>query len=299
VSQPDKHPEGSPRDENARDYGRGPLGRQARTGKDRQQGERENGSAGGSAGPTRGWWRVHGALRRPSWRPPRRAPRGDLRGTPFPLGDWNHPAARLDELYRWAEDSAIRTIEWYLNDRLWKRRSARALRIGAVLSTAVGMGLPLLALAAAQPGLARWGYVWLLVAAACVGADRWFGLTSGWMRDVATAQAVHRRLEALRFDWASESVREVLGPAEGTATEAVERCLAVLRRFCEDVSELVRDETMDWMVEFRAGPAPLHTQALAGWGRRCDGNRQQYRFPPLPGSRPTMPRQRPPEGPGR
>jgi hypothetical protein len=241
-------------------------------------------------------WRASG---RPSWRLSRRAPRGDLRGAPFPLGDWGHPAARLDELYRWAEDGAIRTIEWYLDNRRWKRRGARALRVGTVLGTAAGVGLPLLELAGTQPSLARWGYVWLLVAAVCVGVDRWFGLTSGWMRDVATAQAVHRRLEALRFDWASESVQEVLGPAEGTATEAVERCLAVLRRFCEDVSELVRDETMDWMLEFRAGSAPLHTQALVGWGRRGDGGRQQNRFPLPPGSRPNMPRQRPPEGPSR
>ncbi|MCQ4081640.1 SLATT domain-containing protein [Streptomyces sp. RB6PN25] len=242
---------------------------------------------------------MNGNPRRPSWRPPRRTPRGDLHGVPFPLGDWGHPAARLDELYRWAEDGAIRTIEWYLGDRLWKRRVARVLRAGAVLGTAAGVGLPLLGLADGQPGLARWGYVWLLVAVACVGIDRWFGLTSGWMRDVATAQAVQRRLEALRFDWASESVREVLGPTEGTASEAAERCLAVLRRFCEDVSELVRDETMDWMVEFRAGPAPLHTQALVGWGRHCDGGQQQHRFPLPPGNRPNMPRQRPPEGPGR
>ena len=75
------------------------------------------------------------------------------------------------------------------------------------------------------------------------------------MRDVATAQAVQRRLEALRFDWASESVREVLGPTEGTAAEAAERCLAILRRFCDDVADLVRMETADWMLDFGARPA--------------------------------------------
>lgn len=35
-----------------------------------------------------------------------------------------------------------------------------------------------------------------------------FGVTFGWMRDVAIAQAVQRRLQAPQFDWASESVRE-------------------------------------------------------------------------------------------
>ncbi|MBB0232693.1 SLATT domain-containing protein, partial [Streptomyces calidiresistens] len=147
-----------------------------------------------------------------------------------------------------------------------------------------------------------WGYPLLLGAVACLACDRWFGLTSGWMRDVATAQAVQRRLEALRYEWATESVREALGPTEGTAGEAAERCLGVLRRFSEDVTELVRAETADWMLEFRGGGAALLTQtaAVTGAAGREEGPTRvgAGRFPsPPPGARPTMPRQRPPEGP--
>jgi len=122
-------------------------------------------------------------------------------------------------------------------------------------------------------------------------------VTSGWIRDVATAQAVQRRLQVLQFEWASESVREVLGPAEGTASEAAERCLAVLRRFSEDVTELVRTETADWMVEFRTGSAPMGIQsASAGSGRQEMSSAQgRFQLPPAAGSRPNMPRQRPPE----
>ncbi|MCK1821079.1 SLATT domain-containing protein, partial [Streptomyces sp. XM83C] len=54
---------------------------------------------------------------------------GDLTGRAFPLGDWGEPAARLDELYRWVERGALQTAAWYLSDRVWKRRGARALRI--------------------------------------------------------------------------------------------------------------------------------------------------------------------------
>jgi hypothetical protein len=116
---------------------------------------------------------------------------------------------------------------------------------------------------------------------------------------VATAQAVQRRLEALQFDWASESVREVLGPTEGTAAEAAERCLGVLRRFAEDVTELVRSETADWMVEFRSGSQPLVTQSQVTWEQRISESVPQGggRFKLLPGARPNMPRQRPPESP--
>lgn len=190
----------------------------------------------------------------------------DLRPLPFPLGDWGEPAERLEELYRWAESGALRTADWYLRDRLWKRRGARALRCGATLFAAVGAALPLVELTGAGGATVAWGYLALLVATVCVAADRVLGLTAGWMRDVGTAQSVERRLEQLRFDWASESVREVLGPTEGTAAEAAERCLAILRRFCDDVADLVRMETADWMLDFgsRTSAPPLRTQSPPG-----------------------------------
>ncbi|MEU9761318.1 SLATT domain-containing protein [Streptomyces sp. NPDC047987] len=225
---------------------------------------------------------------------------GDLTGTPFPLGDWGEPAERLDELYRWVEAEALHTADWYLSDRIWKRRAARTLRIGTAAGAVAGAALPLLDLTGALAGAAGWGYLSLLLGAACMACDRYFGLTSGWIRSLATAQAVQRRLQVLQFDWASESVREVLGPTEGTASEAAERCLGVLRRFSEDVTELVRTETADWMVEFRAGPAPMGLQALSSGGAgggRTEHGAQPGRFPMQTIARPNMPRQRPPESP--
>ncbi|MEV0219985.1 SLATT domain-containing protein [Streptomyces sp. NPDC050704] len=218
----------------------------------------------------------------------------DLMGRPFPLGDWGEPAERLHELYRWVEAGALTTASWYLADRVWKRRGARALRGGAAVGALAGAALPVLDLTGVVGGAAAWGYLALVLGVACVAGDRYFGVTSGWIRDVATAQAVQRRLQVLQFDWASECVREILGPTDGTAGEAAERCLGVLRRFSEDVTELVRAETADWMVEFRTGSAPLAIQA--GGGGVARGDVAPPGRPPLPpGARPNMPRQRPPE----
>ncbi|EST37632.1 hypothetical protein N566_12000, partial [Streptomycetaceae bacterium MP113-05] len=198
---------------------------------------------------------------------PNRGNRGDLCSRAFPLGDWGEPAERLEELYQWVEQGALDTVEWYLADRRWKRRAARTLRAGAAVGIGAGAGLPLLQLTGAFAApLIPWGFVALLGAAVCAGCDRWFGVTSGWMRDIATAQAVQRRLETLQYDWAAESIREVLGPTEGTAAEAAERCLCVLRGFAEDVTELVRAETADWMVEFRATTTPLRVQTKGAAG---------------------------------
>ncbi|WP_416069180.1 SLATT domain-containing protein [Streptomyces buecherae] len=225
----------------------------------------------------------------------RRRP-ADLLGRPIPLGDWGEPTERLDELYRWAEEGALRVADWYLADRAWKRRAARSLRAGAALAATVGAVLPLLELTHTLSAGAAWGCLALVAAVACLACDRFFGLTSGWMRDMATAQAVHRRLEALQFDWSVENVREVLGPTDGTASEAAERCLGVLRRFVEDVTELVRAETADWMIEFGSRSAPLSTQSLA-WHARPESGTPLSRLLLPPGTRPNMPRQRPPESP--
>ncbi|MFD4657930.1 SLATT domain-containing protein [Kitasatospora sp. NPDC058444] len=224
--------------------------------------------------------------------------RTDLSTRQFPLGDWGEPAERLEELYRWSEERAVEAIEWYRRDRVWKRRWARLLRFGAAGFAVGGVTAPLVGLAGAFAHGTGWGYVGFALSAACLATDRVFGLTSGWMRDVSTGQALQRRLEAFQFDWASECVREVLGPTEGTAGEAAERCLGVLRRFCEDVSDMVRSETSEWMLEFRASMTQLPTQSGGAWGGRSEpGVGAQVRVLPPPGTRPTMPRQRPPEGP--
>src|ERR1700710_2388323 len=93
--------------------------------------------------------------------------REDLRALPFPLGDWGEPAERLEELYRWAESGALHTCDWYLADRVWKRHGARGLRRATAFFGTVGAGLPLIELTGVADGAARWGYVALLLAAAC------------------------------------------------------------------------------------------------------------------------------------
>nr|WP_180218418.1 SLATT domain-containing protein [Streptomyces albus] len=220
-------------------------------------------------------------------------------GRGFPSGDWDEPAERLEELYQWVEQEAMRVVDWYLADRTRKRRWARALRGGVVAGTGAGALLPLADLAGVplptmEGDTGYLGYLALLFAAGCALADRWLGLTSGWMRDMAVALAVHRRLEALRYEWAAENVREVLGPAEGTAGEAAERALTVLRRFSEDVGETVRAETVDWMISFRTEASPL---ALVPSGPPPAARSPLRRLPPPNGGLnpwPPMPRQRPP-----
>lgn len=228
----------------------------------------------------------------------------DVPGRAFPSGDWNEPSERLDELYVRAEQHALLLVDRCLADRTRKRRGARALRAGAALGTAAGAVIPLLVLGGTLPrGSAVWGHLALLCAALCLAGDRCLGLTSGWTRNDAAARAVVRRLESLRYEWATEAAREALGPAgpgTGTGTgEAAVRGLSLLHRFTDDVSEIVRTAAGERFTAPGHGPVPSQPQqrqhpqpAVGPRPARPDG---RHGTPGGGGVRPSVPRQRPPE----
>jgi hypothetical protein len=207
-------------------------------------------------------------------RPDRRRRPQDLRAEPFPtaaMEQWHDTEAALTQLYRYAEGRAIEAADWYLADKRGKRIWSRGLRLLAILLVTVGGLQPLLDAAAPGTGRTAWGYVLLALAAACVGFDRFFGVSSGWMRSMTTAQALERRLELLQYDWAAECARSA---ARTVDPKQVQNRLALLRAFSDDVAALLQQETASWVLEFqsnllrlersntpRPGSVPLHGTA--------------------------------------
>ena len=124
-------------------------------------------------------------------RPDRRRRRRDLRAGPFPtvaMEQWHDTESALAKLYRYAEGRAIEATDWYLQDKRGKRIWSRGLRLLAILLVTAGALQPLLDAAAPGPSRTAWGYVLLALAAACIGLDRFFGLSSGWMRSMTTSR---------------------------------------------------------------------------------------------------------------
>ena len=204
-------------------------------------------------------------------RPDRRRRRHDLRPGPFPtvaMDQWNDTEAALTQLYRYAEGRAIEAVDWYLADKRGKRGWSRGLRLLAILLVTAGALQPLLDAAAPGPSRTAWGYVLLAMAAACIGFDRFFGLSSGWMRSMTCAQALERRLEQLQYDWAAECARSATRTVD---PKQVQNRLALLRVFSDDMAALLQQETAEWVLEFqssllrlersntpRSGSVPLH-----------------------------------------
>lgn len=201
---------------------------------------------------------------------PQRSARDLSAGPAFPIAtteDWRDPAAALAGLHEYAERKAIEAIDWYLADKRAKKTASRTLRALAILLAAAGGIQPLVDAALPGRGWAGWGYVLLATAAACVAFDRFFGLSSGWMRDMSTAQALQRRLETFRYDWATECLR---GAITAPDEEQVTRALALIREFGEDVADAIERETTDWVVEFQSNLAQLEHRAGREWGGHGD-----------------------------
>jgi hypothetical protein len=185
-------------------------------------------------------------------RPDRRRRRRDLRAGPFPtagLDQWQDTEAALTQLYRYAEGRAIDAVDWYLADKRGRRSWSRGLRLLAILLVTAGALQPLLDAAAPGPSRTAWGYVLLALAAACIGFDRFFGLSSGWMRSMTTAQSLERRLEQLQYDWAAECARSASRTVD---PKQVQIRLALLRAFSDDVAALLQQETAEWVLEFQS-----------------------------------------------
>jgi hypothetical protein len=117
----------------------------------------------------------------------------------------------------------------------------------------------------------EYGFVLLALAAACLGYDHFFGLSSGWMRDMITAQALQRRLEALRYDWAAECARSAL--TSRRQVEEVDRQLGLLREFSEDIVALTSSETSEWISEFQTSLAGVQRRASATASRAAAARR--------------------------
>ncbi len=222
------------------------------------------------------------------------AARGDIMPVSRPGGSpqqWRDQAEALDQLRSWAEARTVETITWYLRDKRGKRWGSRLLRAAAVVFAVAGGVLPLISgsTEGINPNL---GYVLLAVAAGCVAFDHYFGLSSGWMRDVAALEALQGRLARFHMHWAKWQAEQagVLGrsaadPAAADAAAADDSAvgagdavaadaasasamgtagaaLDLIEGLIIDVTQVTEAETTQWIAEFTSSMTALRQQAV-------------------------------------
>jgi hypothetical protein len=101
---------------------------------------------------------------------------------------------------------------------------------------------------AGKPGVApAWSAVALAVAAGCIGLDRYFGFSSGWMRFMAAEQRLIRQRQEFEFSW-----NEKLATVSDQLTELdVSALLDLAHENARSIQDIIGAETGDWVTDFR------------------------------------------------
>jgi hypothetical protein len=128
--------------------------------------------------------------------------------------DESDPGGSLANLYRTTKAKALAQINWYKAKVRPKRFGSQACRFTAIFLFGLAALLPLLKASGIwqrQPGAAaqereipfELGYVAAAAAAGLMAFDRYFGLSTGWIRYIQTELAMENALDELQYDWVS------------------------------------------------------------------------------------------------
>lgn len=209
-------------------------------------------------------------MSKPSTEPavPTRTP-ADIESLPLEGLSWKTAQeieSSIQTAYAYAEKRAQQSIQWYLHNKGWKAFWSRSLRISAILLTTLGGLAPIVGSTGwlklqsfdYEPAVRMLGYVFLALAAACVGLDSFFGFSSGWMRYILTALVLEKSLSEFRMEWAMIVAK--LGGKSPTP-EQVQSMLQRLKEFIAYVDGKVEEETRDWASEFKTSLSDVERKA--------------------------------------
>jgi hypothetical protein len=128
-------------------------------------------------------------------------------------GQINDSLQALQEIIR---SDAEGVIGWYLRSKRAKRFWARLLRVSTIIAGAAAGITPIVSQIYTIDGKPcfppAWASVWLALSATLALLDRYFGLSSGWMRYIAAELEVSQLTSEFQLNW--ETVKAKLGGRE-------------------------------------------------------------------------------------
>jgi hypothetical protein len=194
---------------------------------------------------------------------------------PYPRWDKNQDGpSSVEAVYEWTIRNAWSQYNWYARKKGYKRRGSQFIRMMAVALAAIGALCPLLDATDLMVNwvgdpikLGQWGYVFLAMAGALVSYDRFFGLSSGWMRYILTQLEIERAIKVLHYDW---SLYRSADKADDPAN--VQAFLQRAKDFTTQIEALVKQETDAWVLEFQTNLSQLEKSLKAETEARKPGS---------------------------
>jgi len=187
----------------------------------------------------------------------KRDPR-DLEYQPLERLRWDEEsrAESLDTVYDHIVREAGQAVAWYRGRKKPKKSGARLIRgLAIVFFSAAGLLPVLLQIFDARwrevfpPILFQpaWPSVLIAIAAALLGVDRYFGLSSGWIRYIKTELHLLQVVEEFEIHW-----QEMKSRWQGGAptNDQVSKMLAEAKKFVTEFKTIIREETREWATDF-------------------------------------------------
>lgn len=169
------------------------------------------------------------------------------------LGEATENESPADAAVIYARGLAIDALQWYAGEKKRKQWPAKLLRALAILAMALAGIIPILTEiykdAQGAPLISpAWASVSLAVAGTLVLFDRFFGLSTGWLRFIDAMMQIRREITAFDLDIA---VFKADRPADGSDPAAVDKVFERCRELVDQVNAVIIDETGEWNREFR------------------------------------------------
>jgi hypothetical protein len=204
---------------------------------------------------------------------------GPAQRDPQPPGTVAVPG-NVEELRAIVTAKAMDTLRWYGAARRRKKTWARGIRLSAIVLFSIAGLVPVLhstgliptakaqlvllpnGADAQQLSLAfdwtQLGYLAAALATAFLGLDKFFGLSSGWVRYITSELALEKMIAEFQVAW-------VAGLAAATS-EADQRQLErhrleLLKGFSGSIAQLIESETQQWAAEFQGALSTLESTA--------------------------------------
>jgi len=187
----------------------------------------------------------------------------------LPVWQGNNIPDLLEKIRQYVEAQVQKELDWYVTSKKRKGLCSRWLRSFAIAFTALGGAVPILnSMGLKQVGsveLSQLGYLFLGIAGALVGFDRYFGFSTSWMRFVTTMIGIEKSREQFRLDWLTlcQRLSRIQSGKSDDYAAATEAMLARARDFLMETKAATEKETEAWVAEFQTNLSQMEKDLQA------------------------------------
>jgi DNA-binding protein YbaB len=168
-----------------------------------------------------------------------------------PIFDWTKPKLSLVDIKRYIIETAESELSWYSCAR-WKNAIfTRTFRFIALILFAFGLIYPLIGIETVHLfgiDINNLGYLCLSAGGLILLFDKYFGLSSGFVRFYLAEEEIKKEINDFEIAWEIEIAK---AESSNYTIESVVNTLSLAKVLRQDISKTIQFETSAWASEFQ------------------------------------------------